>query len=318
MIYSFFSFLHLNLLPHISYIRRQVRAQLVDLVMKPPLNLDPALSAAESEKSPQTTTAAANASTSGSAAANAAAAVAGVKSKRAPEPLLKCLAAGLFLNAAMLIDDDNHSGSTSLNAFNQQSPGGGGLGNKLATAPRPLRVVPVPMPVSSAATISAAGGGGDSSGERDTWASGAAKLEASLRAFVAQTQQQRDAATLALSSGGLASGRGSSTAAAGTTAAYATSASGQPVDLHPGSTLFGKRKPPRCVVFAELVITTRPYMRTCTAVDPHWLVEFAPTHFKVEVVPTAQEKGALGPGGRVLGKPSAVPKRPVKRNFMVN
>lgn len=301
-----------------TFLVRQVRAQLVDLVMKPPLNLDPALSAAESEKSPQATTAAANASTSGSAAATAAAAVAGVKSKRAPEPLLKCLAAGLFLNAAMLIDDDNHSGSASRNAFNQQSPGGGGLGHKLATAPRPLRVVPVHMPVSSAAAISAAGCGGDSSGERGTWASGAEKLEASLRAFVAQTQQQRAAATLALSTGGLASGSGSSTAAAGTTAAYATSASGQPVDLHPGSTLFGKRKPPRCVVFAELVITTRPYMRTCTAVDPHWLVEFAPTHFKVEVVPTVQEKGALGPGGRVLDKPSAVPKRPVKRNFMVN
>jgi hypothetical protein len=91
------------------------------------------------------------------------------------------------------------------------------------------------------------------------------------------------------------------------------------VDLHPGSTLFGKRKPPRCVVFAELVITTRPYMRTCTAVDPHWLVEFAPSHFKLEVPPTVQEKGALGVGGRVLDKPSAaMTKRPAKRNFMVN
>ena len=30
------------------------------------------------------------------------------------------------------------------------------------------------------------------------------------------------------------------------------------VDLHPSSVLFARRRPPRCVVFAELVVTAKP------------------------------------------------------------
>ena len=113
----------------------QVRAQLVDLVAKPPLNLDPTLSAAQAERSAALVAeataalAAAQGPLRGSpgtaeAASAAAAAVAGLKSKRAPEALLKCLAAGLFLNAAMLIDDDGHAGSSASRqqaAFRQSS-----------------------------------------------------------------------------------------------------------------------------------------------------------------------------------------------------
>jgi hypothetical protein len=133
-----------------------------------------------------------------------------------------------------------------------------------------------------------------------------------------------------LASGGLAPGSssgGGGNGNAAAAAAYATCTSGQPVDLHPGSTLFGQRKPPRCVVFAELVITTKPYMRTCTAVDPHWLAEFAPSHFMLEVMAPAaaaeghvqvREKGAIGPGGRLFRGPGTAPKRPAQRNFMVN
>ena len=37
----------------------------------------------------------------------------------------------------------------------------------------------------------------------------------------------------------------------------------------------------RCrVVYHELVLTTKEYMREVTAIDPKWLVEFAPKFFK--------------------------------------
>ena len=84
-------------------------------------------------------------------------------------------------------------------------------------------------------------------------------------------------------------------------------------------------------MFAELVVTTKPYLRTCTAVDPHWLVAAAPAHFRLEAAaPDAlsnaataaagPEKGALGPGGRTLGwtPGGRTPKRPAQRNYMVN
>ena len=34
------------------------------------------------------------------------------------------------------------------------------------------------------------------------------------------------------------------------------------------------------VIYHELVLTTKEYMRETTAIDPKWLVEFAPAFFK--------------------------------------
>ena len=34
------------------------------------------------------------------------------------------------------------------------------------------------------------------------------------------------------------------------------------------------------VLYHELVLTTKEYMREVTAIDPKWLVEFAPAFFK--------------------------------------
>ena len=34
------------------------------------------------------------------------------------------------------------------------------------------------------------------------------------------------------------------------------------------------------MIYHELVLTTKEYMRETTAVDPKWLVEFAPAFFK--------------------------------------
>ena len=53
----------------------------------------------------------------------------------------------------------------------------------------------------------------------------------------------------------------------------------QPVFVHPSSTLYMKN--PEWVVYHELVLTTREYMREVCAIDPRWLVEVAPTFFRV-------------------------------------
>ena len=51
------------------------------------------------------------------------------------------------------------------------------------------------------------------------------------------------------------------------------------VYIHPSSALFNRN--PEWVVYHELVMTSREYMREVTTIDPKWLVEVAPTYFKV-------------------------------------
>lgn len=52
-----------------------------------------------------------------------------------------------------------------------------------------------------------------------------------------------------------------------------------------GGVLRGRLQPSVCpalrVVYHELVLTTKEYMREVTTIDPRWLVEFAPAFFKV-------------------------------------
>lgn len=60
---------------------------------------------------------------------------------------------------------------------------------------------------------------------------------------------------------------------------YKTLIEGTPVYVHPSSALFGKQV--EWVVYHELLLTTREYMRWTTSIEPKWLVEAAPTFFKV-------------------------------------
>jgi len=63
------------------------------------------------------------------------------------------------------------------------------------------------------------------------------------------------------------------------TEGYKTVVEGTPCYIHPSSALFGKSA--EWVIFHELVMTGREYMREATIVEPKWLVEAAPTFFKV-------------------------------------
>ncbi|KAH7488378.1 hypothetical protein PRIC1_007506 [Phytophthora ramorum] len=59
---------------------------------------------------------------------------------------------------------------------------------------------------------------------------------------------------------------------------YRTMVEGQPVYIHPSSALFNKS--PEWVLYHELVLTTKEYMRNIMTIEPKWLVELAPAFFK--------------------------------------
>ncbi|GER51430.1 ATP-dependent RNA helicase [Striga asiatica] len=60
---------------------------------------------------------------------------------------------------------------------------------------------------------------------------------------------------------------------------YRTLVENQVVYIHPSSALFQRQ--PDWVIYHELVMTTKEYMREVTVIDPKWLVELAPRFFKV-------------------------------------
>ena len=60
---------------------------------------------------------------------------------------------------------------------------------------------------------------------------------------------------------------------------YKTLIEGTPVYLHPSSALFGKQA--EWVIYHTLVLTSKEYMHYTTSIEPKWLVDAAPTFFKV-------------------------------------
>jgi HrpA-like RNA helicase len=55
---------------------------------------------------------------------------------------------------------------------------------------------------------------------------------------------------------------------------YRTLVSNQEVYIHPSSVLLDKKRP--AVIYTELVMTSKQYIRTLTAIDTAWLAELAP------------------------------------------
>ncbi|KAG9000108.1 DEAH-box ATP-dependent RNA helicase prp22 [Tulasnella sp. JGI-2019a] len=60
---------------------------------------------------------------------------------------------------------------------------------------------------------------------------------------------------------------------------YKTLVEGTPVYIHPSSALFNRA--PEWLIYHELILTTREYCHTVTAIEPKWLVDVAPQFFKV-------------------------------------
>ena len=63
---------------------------------------------------------------------------------------------------------------------------------------------------------------------------------------------------------------------------YVNCRTGMPCHLHPTSALYGMGFTPDFVVYHELVMTTKEYMRCVTSVDGTWLAELGPMFFSVK------------------------------------
>ncbi len=59
---------------------------------------------------------------------------------------------------------------------------------------------------------------------------------------------------------------------------YKTLMDSHQVYIHPSSSLFNKN--PEWVVYHELVLTTKEYMRNICTIDPEWLLDVAPNFFQ--------------------------------------
>ena len=62
---------------------------------------------------------------------------------------------------------------------------------------------------------------------------------------------------------------------------YRTKVSNTDVSIHPTSTMFGRNPAPKCIVYTELLVTKKTYIRGVTQVREEWLVEVAPKFFSV-------------------------------------
>lgn len=50
--------------------------------------------------------------------------------------------------------------------------------------------------------------------------------------------------------------------------------------VHPASFVFGLKEPPQCVIYTEIVQTTKNYLRSVSPIEGTWLMEQVPTYFK--------------------------------------
>jgi Oligonucleotide/oligosaccharide-binding (OB)-fold len=60
---------------------------------------------------------------------------------------------------------------------------------------------------------------------------------------------------------------------------YKTKVGKTQVSIHPTSTLFARNPAPKCVVFTELLVTKKTYIRGVTQIREEWLADVAPKFF---------------------------------------
>jgi HrpA-like RNA helicase len=74
-------------------------------------------------------------------------------------------------------------------------------------------------------------------------------------------------------------GRGSSGSLISARGKYKTKVGSSEVSIHPTSSMFGRNPAPKCVVYTELLVTKKTYIRGVTQVREEWLFEVAPKFF---------------------------------------
>lgn len=61
------------------------------------------------------------------------------------------------------------------------------------------------------------------------------------------------------------------------------------VYIHPSSVLMGDN-PPKCILYNELMLTSKEYMRNCMTIKPEWLREMAPHYYKQKDIEGMEDK----------------------------
>jgi len=86
---------------------------------------------------------------------------------------------------------------------------------------------------------------------------------------------------------------------------YRTFKTNHTVHIHPSSSLFLHQPPIKSILYYELVMTSKSYMRQVMEIKPSWLLEVAPHYFK----PADLEQLSLGKKmPRVVGASSSATK----------
>ncbi|CAH2355664.1 pre-mRNA-splicing factor ATP-dependent RNA helicase-like protein Prp2p [[Candida] railenensis] len=60
---------------------------------------------------------------------------------------------------------------------------------------------------------------------------------------------------------------------------YRTLKKNQVIYIHPSSSLFSQKPPPKLLLYHELVLTSKEFMRNCMTIDVSWLGELAPHYY---------------------------------------
>jgi pre-mRNA-splicing factor ATP-dependent RNA helicase DHX15/PRP43 len=71
---------------------------------------------------------------------------------------------------------------------------------------------------------------------------------------------------------------------------YLTVKDNQVVALHPSTVLDRK---PEWVMYDEFVLTSKNFIRTCTAIEPEWLIELAPHYYDMDNFPQCEARRSL-------------------------
>jgi pre-mRNA-splicing factor ATP-dependent RNA helicase DHX16 len=80
---------------------------------------------------------------------------------------------------------------------------------------------------------------------------------------------------------------------------YRTLKQGLSVNIHPSSCLRDVR--PKLIVFAELVMTSKEFVRTCAPIEPFWLTEMAPHYHKKTEIDSLDVGKKVGKGQGKVG-----------------
>lgn len=67
---------------------------------------------------------------------------------------------------------------------------------------------------------------------------------------------------------------------------YRTLKKNQAVYIHPSSAIFHVKPPPKLVLYHELVLTSKEYMRNCMIIEDEWLQELAPHYYSSKELET--------------------------------